>query len=83
MAIKQLFQNFMIKKTQGKLIFAKSASGDYQFIDINSYNLFKKTFTTDKKHTRQIMREDLSNKIEEVKTLLKGKRCKSCSKKSK
>ena len=32
----------MIKKTQGKLIFAKSASGDYQFIDINSYNLFNK-----------------------------------------
>ena len=73
----------MIKNTQGKLIFAKSASGDYQFIDVNSYNLFKKTFTTDKKSIKHIIREDLTAKIEEVKTLLKGKRCKSCSKKNK
>ena len=34
----------MIKNSQGKLIYAKDASGQYRFIDVNSYNLFSKLF---------------------------------------
>lgn len=71
----------MIKNSQGKLIYAKDASGQYRFIDVNSYNLFNNALKIPVKKQREEALK--SEAIKEVANLIKGKNCSSCNKKRK
>ena len=71
----------MIKNSQGKLIYAKDASGQYRFIDVNSYNLFNNALKIPVKKQREEVLK--SEAIKEVADLIKGKNCSSCNKKRK